>query len=179
MVSYEKNLSVSLKITLCFILLGFLLKMLHWPLASTILTMSFVSILVLYTMRFWQKPHKTFLAYNKLILIFIWCINSLIQIFHLSLALYSQILFVLSMILWVVLEGTVYFSKEQDNKKLKTSLIIWNLIIILGSMAILFGGFLKLMEWNYSIPLLTLGVFFIAIYVFKDVFSMEFREEKP
>ncbi|MEB8345281.1 hypothetical protein OO010_04440 [Flavobacteriaceae bacterium KMM 6898] len=175
--SYKKILSVPLRVSMCFILMGFIFKMLHWPLAATILTLAFVSILVLYAIRFWKKPEKSFLTYNKLILISFWTINGLIQIFHLPFALYTQIILVLSLILWVILEGTAYFSKEKKNKKLNTKLIIWNLIMVLGSVAIMSGGFFMLLEWDYALPLLTLGVFLITIYVFKDVFAQELREE--
>lgn len=178
MASDKKILSIPLRISMCFILLGFIFKMLHWQLASTLLTLGFISILVLYAFRFWKKPKKTFMAYNKLILISFWAINGLIQIFQLPFALYTQIILVLSLILWAVLEGTTYFSKENKNKKLNTAIIVWNLIMVLGSLAIISGGFLMLLELDYSLPLLTLGVFMITIYVFKDVFVKELREEK-
>ncbi len=177
MESDKKILSIPLRVSMCFILVGFIFKMLHWQLASTILTFAFVSILVLYALRFWNKPKKTFLAYNKLILISFWAINGLIQIYHLPFALYTQIILVISLILWAILEGTAYFSKENKSKKLNTSLIIWNLIMVLGSIAIMSGGFLMLLELDYAIALLTLGVFLITIYVFKDVFAQEIRED--
>ncbi|ALM06952.1 hypothetical protein SB49_03405 [Sediminicola sp. YIK13] len=151
--------------------------MLHWQLASTILTAAFVSILALYALRFWNKPKKTFLAYNKLILISFWSINGLIQIYHLPFALYTQIILVISLILWAILEGTAYFSKENKSNKLNTSLIIWNLIMVFGSIAIMSGGFFMLLEWDYALALLTLGVFLITIYIFKDVFAQEIRDE--
>lgn len=178
MESDKKILTIPLRVSMCFILVGFIFKMLHWQFASTILTIAFVSILVLYAFRFWKKTRKNFLAYNKLTLISFWAINGLIQIYHLPFALYTQIILVLSLILWAVLEGTAYFSKENKNKKLNTGIIIWNSIMVLGSLAIMCGGFLMLMEWDYAIALLTLGVFLITIYVFKDVFAQEMREEK-
>ncbi|MEJ1221749.1 hypothetical protein [Sediminicola sp. 1XM1-17] len=174
----KKILTLPLRISMCVILVGFIFKVLHWQLASTLLTLGFVSILVLYALRFWNKPQKTFLAYNKLILISFWTINGLIQMYHLPFALYTQIILVISLILWAVLEGTAYFSKENKSKTLNTSLIIWNLIMVLGSMAIISGGFFMLLEWDYALALLTLGVFLITIYVFKDVFAQERREEK-
>lgn len=178
MESDKKILTIPLRVSMCFILVGFIFKILHWQLATTILTLAFASILVLYALRFWKKTKKNFLAYNKLILISFWAINGLIQIFHLPLALYTQIILVFSLILWAILEGTAYFSKENKNKKLNTSLIIWNSIMVLGSLAILSGGFLMLMEWDYALALLTIGVFLITIYIFKDVFAQEMREEK-
>ena len=174
----KKILSIPLRVSMFFILVGFLFKMLHWPLASTILTVAFISILILYAIRFLKKQTKTFLAYNKLILISFWSINGLVQIFHLPFTVYTQSILVLSLLLWSILEGTTYFSQEKNNKKFNAGLVIWNLIMVLGSMAIMSGGFFMLLEWDYALPLLTIGVFLITIYIFKDVFAQELREEE-
>lgn len=177
MESDKKILTIPLRISMCVILVGFIFKILHWAMASTLVTLGFISILVLYAIRFWKKPKKTFLAYNKLILISFWAINGLIQIFHLPFVLYTQIILVLSLVVWAILEGTAYFSKETKSKKINVRSIIWNLIMVFGSLAIITGGFLKLLEWDYAFHLLTLGVFLITIYVFKDVFKPELQEE--
>ncbi|MFT6929068.1 MAG: hypothetical protein ACI9AV_000656 [Sediminicola sp.] len=111
-------------------------------------------------------------------LISFWSINGLIQIFHLPIVLYTQGILVISLVIWFILEGTAYFSEKNINRKLNTGLIIWNLIMVLGSIAIMTGGFFMLLEWDYALPLLTLVVFLITVYIFKDIFAQELREEK-
>ncbi|MFT5943404.1 MAG: hypothetical protein ACI9AV_000657 [Sediminicola sp.] len=53
----KKILSIPLRVSMFFILVGFLFKILHWPLESTLLTLAFISILVLYVIQF-QKKQK-------------------------------------------------------------------------------------------------------------------------
>ena len=42
--------------------------------------------------------------------------------------------------------------------------------MVAGTLAIIVGSILKILNWEFALPLLTLGIVILAAYILKDVF---------
>ncbi|MEO0526649.1 MAG: hypothetical protein AAFZ89_05450 [Bacteroidota bacterium] len=175
---HKKILKIPLRIGVGVLLMGILVKSLNWSSYSNhIIIGSLIGISILYSIRFLKKTKKTFLDYVKLILILVWSTNVMVSILHLPYEGILEIITFIAFLIWTVFEGTAYFSKGEDDKKISLDQILWNGIMVLGSLAIVAGIICRILYWSYSTPLLLLGFFLIAIYILKDTFS-ELLEEK-
>jgi len=48
----------------------------------------------------------------------------------------------------------------------------------MGTLSIIAGSLMKILQWEYASPLLSLGIIVVAMYILKDVFSTpEVKEE--
>lgn len=178
MMADRKILKIPLRIGISILLLGILLKTQQWSShANTIIIVALVSISVLYTIRFWKKTRKVFLDYVKLVLIVFWCTNVILSVLHLPYETFFEVITFIAFLIWTVLEGTAYFGIGGRNEDMDLNQILWNGIMVLGSLAIVAGGICKILYWEYATPLLLLGFFMIAVYILKDTFS-ELLEEK-
>ncbi|MGB5820513.1 MAG: hypothetical protein WBG90_13595 [Saonia sp.] len=172
----RKILKIPLRIGIAVLLLGIFVKIQHWSsYANTIIISALIAISVLYSIRFWKKPKKLFLDYIKLILVVFWSINVIVSVLHWPYESVLEAITFVAFLIWTVLEGTAYFSKGES--KVSLDQILWNGIMVIGSLAIIAGIICKILHWSYSTPLLILGFFLIAVYILKDTFS-ELLEEK-
>jgi len=169
----KKILTIPLRLTLVILLMGVLCKILEWPWAQQIMLVSFTVIGVLYSFRFWKKPKKVFIDYTKLTLVAFWTLNGVFNIMDLPYTTFFQVMIGISFILWFILEGTAYFLDGDRNTKNNNNRLLWNFAMVIGTLAIIFGGFMKILNWEYAIPTLILGLIIVAGYVLKDVFTKD------
>jgi hypothetical protein len=167
----KKILSIPLRISVAILLLGMLLRILHWSYASQILLIAFVALGLLYIIRFWKKSEKKFLDYVKLILITFWSVNGIFHMLNLPYVLFFQIVIAITFLIWFVMEGTAYFLDEERKSKNNRSKVFWNFAMVIGTIAIIAGSLLNLLEWQFAIPLLIIGILIVAAYILKDVFD--------
>jgi len=159
-----------LRVALATLLIGMLMRVLHWPYSAGIIFTSFAAILVLYAIRFSRKKEKKPIALIKMALVLFWTTNGLLTILDFSYTLIFQIGTALTFIAWFAMEGTAYFMDKHGNTKNTLTEIIWNFVMVIGVLTIILGGLMHLLSWEYSIPTLTVGLTIVTSYILKDIF---------
>ena len=76
------------------------------------------------------------------------------------------------------MEGTAYFLDEDRKSKNSLSQILWNIAMVIGTLAIIMGSLLNMLNWQFSLPLLAFGILTVAIYILKDVFIVTKMEKE-
>ncbi len=160
-----------LRAALAVLLMGMLMKVLHWPYASGIIFTAFLAILVLYTVRFLKKEEKKTIDLIKMGLVLFWTTNGLLRILDFQYTLFFQIGTALTFIAWFAMEGTAYFMDHRRKTKNTLADILWNFVMVLGVLTIILGGLMHLLNWDYSIPTLTIGLTIVTSFILKDIFS--------
>lgn len=167
----KKILRTPLRILIALFLIGILMRVLHMPYASELLLVSFFGIGILYCIRFWKKNEKRFVDYVKLVLVVFWTANGIFRIMDFPYTLVFQIVIAVSFLTWFFLEGTAYFLDEDKRARNSMSQIIWNCAMVIGTLAIIGGSLLNILQWRFAIPLLAVGIAIVAVYILKDAFS--------
>ena len=170
MSAFRKILTVPLRISIALLLMGMLMKVLEWPLASQIMLVSFIAIALLYIVRFWKKGKVQFIDYVKLILVTFWTLNGVLRVLDFQYSIFFQIITAISFIIWFILEGTAYFLDDDRKAKNSNAQLAWNFSMVVGTLCIISGSLLKLLNWNFAIPLLVFGIAVVTAYILKDVF---------
>ena len=174
----KKILRTPLRILITLFLIGVLMRVLHWPYASEVLLSSFFGIGILYCFRFWKKKEKRFVDYVKLVLVIFWTANGIFRIMDFPYTLVFQIVIAVSFLTWFFLEGTAYFLDEDRRARNSISQIIWNCAMVAGTLAIIAGSLLNILQWRFAIPLLIAGIAIVAVYILKDAFSSSKLEKE-
>ena len=109
--SPKKILTLPLRIALAILIVGSLLKIMHWPNGNLVMNIGFATIFILYPIRFWKKDLKTLIDWIKLGLALCWALNGILTIEKLPVKnILSNITLGLFMT-WVLLEGISYLKK--------------------------------------------------------------------
>ena len=169
----KKILRTPLRISLVILLLGILAKVLQWPFAMGIIFFGFLSIGVLYALRFKKKIQKHYVDYVKLILVLFWTTNGMLRVLDFPYTLFFQIMTAITFIIWFVMEGTSYFLSEDRRAKNSFNQIIWKCIMVVGTLIIIAGSLLKVINWEFATPILILGIILIMAYIMKDFFVID------
>ena len=167
----RKVLTLPLRILSIAVLLGVAMKILAWPMATEIMFLSFSTVGLLYCYRFWKKPSKQFMDYNKLVLVSFWALNGIFSLLDLPFTIVFQAIIAISFVLWFILEGVNYFIRGNQKTKNRSMLLLWNLAMVFGTLAIIAGSLLKILDWEYAISLLAMGIAIVCAYIFKDSFT--------
>jgi len=146
-----------------------LMRVLNWPYAAEIILVAFAITGLLYAARFWKKPEKRFLDYIKLILVVFWASNGVLRALNFPYTLFFQVVIAITFLTWFVMEGTAYFLDEDRKVKNSGVQVIWNFAMVIGTLAIVAGSLLNILNWQFAIPLLVIGISIIAAYVLKDL----------
>ncbi|WP_394749170.1 hypothetical protein [Spongiimicrobium salis] len=178
MAATKKVLKIPIRIGIGVLLLGILFKIQQiTPFANHIIVSALAAIAVLYTIRFWKKEKKQFLDYIKLILIDVWCLNVIFSVLHLPYDTILESITFISFLVWAVLEGTAYFAKENEETDISINQILWNGMVVLGSLSVIGGIMFKILHIGYSDLLLGIGLLLIGAYIFRDTFAGVLEEE--
>jgi|TARA_R110002051_G_scaffold269806_1_gene330059 membrane protein implicated in regulation of membrane protease activity len=170
----NKNL---IRVALATLIIGFLMQILHWPYSAGIIFTSFAMILLLYAYRFSKKKEKKPIDIIKMALVLFWTTNGLLTILNFPYTLIFQLGTGFTFIAWFAMEGTAYFMDKKGKVKNSLSEIIWNFIMVIGVLTIILGGLMHLLNWNYAIPTLTLGLTIITSFILKDIFTTPKKNE--
>jgi len=161
------------------LLFGMLMKILELPYAKEIMLLGFSIIGTLYIFRFLKKTEKQFIDYTKLVLIVFWATNGIFRVLDFPYSLFFQIITAIAFVTWFIMEGTAYFLDEDRRAKNSMAQILWNSILVVGTLGVIAGTILKVLDWDYAIHLLSLSITLIGAYVLKDVFlPSESNEEE-
>ena len=166
-----------LRAALATLLVGMLIRILHWPFSDGIIFISFAAILVLYAMRFSRKKEKRTLDFIKMVLVLFWTTNGLLTILNFTYTLFFQIGTALTFIAWFAMEGTAYFMNKTDKVKNSLTEIIWNIVMVVGVITLICGGLMHILNWDYSISILTLGLTIVTSFILKDIFTAPKKQE--
>ncbi|MEO1013243.1 MAG: hypothetical protein AAFX53_18265 [Bacteroidota bacterium] len=177
-ITTKRILTTPIRLSIGVLLLAMLAKALQWPYASTIMLISFCAIALLYGTRFWKKQEKSFIDYVKLVLVVFWTTNGIFSILHFPYTIVFQIVIAISFLTWFVMEGTAYFLDEDRKSKNSLSQILWNCAMVGGTLAIICGSLLKVLNWDYAIAVIAVGIAIVAAYILKDVFSIKSLEKE-
>ena len=167
----KKAFKNPLRAALSTLLLGMVMKVLHWPYAEGIVFTSFAAVLFLYTLRFSKKKKIKSIDIIKMALVLFWTMNGLLRILDFQYTLIFQIGTGLTFIAWFAMEGTSYFMGKNRKSENSITDIIWNFIMVIGVLTLILGGLMHLLNWNHSIPTLTIGLTIVTSYILKDMFS--------
>lgn len=166
----KKILKAPLRIAVTVLLLGMLAKILQWPFAKELVILGFVAMVLLYSIRFWKKSEKQFLDYVKLVLVSFWATNGILRMMDFPYTLFFQIVTGAAFITWFVMEGTAYFMDEDRHTKNSSLRIWWNIAMVLGTLSIIMGSLMKILQWQFANVLLALGIVMVGVYIVKDLF---------
>lgn len=147
-----------------------LMRILQWPYASKIILVAFATTGLLYVVRFWKKPEKQFLDYIKLTLVVFWASNGVLRAMNFPYTIFFQVVIAITFLTWFVMEGTAYFLDEDRKVQNHKVQVIWNFTMVVGALAIIAGSLLNVLNWQFAIPLLVVGIALIAAYILKDLF---------
>lgn len=167
----KKILRTPLRILIALFLVGILMQVLNLQYAEEILLGAFFGIGILYSIRFWKKNEKRFVDYVKLVLVVFWTANGIFRIMEFPYTIIFQIVIAVSFLTWFFMEGTAYFLDEDRRARNSLSQVIWNCAMVAGTLAIIAGSLLNILQWRFAIPLLVLGILIVAAYILKDAFS--------
>jgi len=173
MSTYKKILTMPLRLSIVVLLLGMLMKILEWPMAKQVMLVSFAVIGILYVFRFLKKASRHFVDYVKMVLVFFWTTNGIFRIMDFPYTILFQVIIAISFVLWFILEGTAYFLDDDRKAKNTTNQLIWNFAMVAGTLAIIVGSILKILNWEFALPLLIVGIVILAAYILKDVFKVD------
>ena len=173
MSTYKKILTMPLRLSIVVLLLGMLMKILEWPMAKQVMLVSFAVIGILYVIRFLKKASRHFVDYVKMVLVFFWTTNGIFRIMDFPYTVLFQVIIAISFVLWFILEGTAYFLDDDRKAKNTTNQLIWNFAMVAGTLAIIVGSILKILNWEFALPLLIGGIVILAAYILKDVFKVD------
>jgi len=174
--STKKILKAPLRISVALLLLGIIARIMEWPNAAQIVITAFVAIGVLYTIRFWKKQPKLFVDYVKLVLIVFSTANGLFEMMNFSYTIFFQIIIGAAFVTWFVMEGTAYFMDDDRKAKNTTLQIWWNIAMVMGTLSIIVGSLMKILQWEFATPLLFMGILVVALYILKDLFVTSPKE---
>ncbi|MDC0008361.1 hypothetical protein OAE12_01495 [bacterium] len=169
--STKKILKAPLRISVAFLLLGIIGRLMEWPYAAQIVITSFVTIGILYSFRFWKKQPKHFIDYVKLVLIVFSTADGLFEMMNFSYTIVFQVIIGATFVTWFVMEGTAYFMDDDRSAKNSPLQIWWNIAMVMGTLSIITGSLMKILRWEYATPLLFMGILVVALYILKDVFK--------
>lgn len=160
----NSNLIVRLlRLSIAFIIIGSLFKLMHWPFASMLTTIGLGSIVLLYPIRFYLKKEKQLIDYVKLVFLVFFPINVYLKLFHLPTIILLPIITFSSFVLWISLELYYrYLGKPElkyDNSKVYPFGILSIIILFL-----FMGFYYKMMNFPFTIPMLLFGFAFITVY---------------
>ena len=179
MSNVKKILKMPLRIAIAALLFGMLAKILEWPYAKEVMLFGFSAIGILYIFRFLKKKERQFIDYTKLVLIVFWATNGIFRVLDFPYTLFFQIITAIAFVTWFIMEGTAYFLDEDRRAKNSIGQILWNCLLVVGTLGVIAGTILKVLDWGYAIHLLSLGITLIGAYVLKDVFvPSEPREDE-
>ncbi|MCK5441622.1 MAG: hypothetical protein KAJ23_07015 [Maribacter sp.] len=170
---YKKILTFPLRVSMVILLMGMLMKVLEWSLAWQTMLISFITIGILYIVRFWKKPTVQFIDYVKLILVVFWTTNGVFRIMDFPYTIIFQVIIAVTFVIWFIMEGTAYFLDDDRRAKNSNSQIAWNFLMVIGTLSIIAGSLMKLLNWEFAIPLLIMGVTIVALYILKDTFIVD------
>lgn len=167
----KKAFKVPIWATLATLVTGMLMRAFHWPYATVVIFISFVAILVFYALRFSRKSEKKPIDYMKMALVLFFATNGILKILDFPYILFFQIVTALTFVAYFVMDGTAYFMNNDINIKDNLTNIICNALMAIGVLTLILGGFMHLLGFDYSIPILTFGLTIITSLILKDIFS--------
>jgi len=168
--STKKILKAPLRISIAFLLLGIIGRLMEWPYAAQVVITAFVAIGILYSIRFWKKQPKHFIDYVKLVLIVFTTADGLFEMMNFPYTIVFQIIIGAAFVTWFVMEGTAYFMDDDRRAKNTTLQIWWNIAMVMGTLSIIVGSLMKILQWEFATPLLLMGIVVVALYILKDLF---------
>ena len=161
----KKILSLPLRLGVILVIVGALFKIMHWPGSNILMLVGFISIGVLYSIRFLKKDPKLRLDYVKLILVLLWLVNYTITVFHLyKIPFLLEICVAILFCWWFIEEGSSYLTNREFKKKGTTKIVYYTLVGI-STIGLVGGIFFKIQHWPYGSVLFLVLTFCVVILV--------------
>lgn len=173
----KKAFKNPIRAALATLLIGMLMQVLQWPYSAGIVFISFTAILVFYSLRFFRKTEKLTIDIIKMALVLFWTTNGILTILSFPYTVIFQVGTALTFIAWFAMEGTAYFMDKEGNSRNSLTEIIWNFVMVIGVITIISGGIMHLLNWDYSIPILTTGLTIVTSFILKDIFTAPKKQE--
>jgi hypothetical protein len=169
----NRKFLVPISVSVFVIILGAILKIMHWPFDGETFIIGSASLSFFYLLRFLSKPQKCFLDFVKLGLVISYALRMNFYIFHLPGKTTVAIIFLIFLGLFVVFAGVPYLTDlEAAKKAIKSNnypLVIKTVILILGAFSIVTGAVFKIMHWPGAGPLLVVGLVIVAVWAIFDL----------
>jgi len=143
------------RLSIAIVLLGALLKIMHWPYAAMALTVGTFGVIFFYTLRFILKSDKKLIDVVKFIFILSWACRPILEFpKHPELTLWVQrilgLLLINSSVYILLLKPSTFIPNPKKNKFSQALFATCGMTILLGSL-------FKIMHWPLAGVLLSIG----------------------
>lgn len=166
--------SIPISIGVAILIIGIVLKIMHWPFSEWFLLIGSGGLTFFYLLRFLSKPQKVFLDYVKLSLVIAFSIRALVILFHLPGKIIVSIIFLVLLALFVVIGGMPFLIGDGEDSKTafeskNYAALIKVGLVVMGATSIVLGAIFKVMHWPGAGPLLVVGLVITATWAIVDL----------
>ncbi len=155
------------------LILGILFKVMHWPGANPMMSVAFLGIGIVKTIKFVYSNPKQNIDYFEFILVVSWCLGGIFIINHWPYKSFFQTITSLSFIIWLILQLSSYYNggkgiSDNKSKRLLPSVSGKNVVWGICTVVIVLGAIFKIMHFSGSAFLLIFGMLLAAIIFLID-----------
>jgi hypothetical protein len=151
----QKNkFKIPLAISASLILFGMNFKIMHWPGSMAIIAAGYILLAIFYALRFSFKLEKKVLDVTKLVLVMLYCYQSILTVMHYP--RYEEVQYLIwILILTLIVQEVIHYYREG---KFSFSIdFIKAPLFYLGLGGVVFGSMFKIQHWPYASMFLILG----------------------
>ncbi len=163
-ISAENWFKFAVRISIGFLIIGAMFKIMHWPGANVILLGSLLFIGLFSAARFISIKAKLPLDYIRLMLAESFVINAIFGFLHWPYKVIPWILLFISFILWIWYDGFAFSQNKTPKEKIP------DVILIIGGILVGFGIIFKIMHWPYAGIMLVIGFVGVTTSYFLGAF---------
>ena len=162
----KKKFSLAISISVAVMLMGMLLKIIHYPFAALTVLTGQCLISLFYILRFISRTDKNALSIIKLVFVLSYCITGALNILDWPYSAPLKIIYLFALVIWAVLEVFHYykfgeFSFSMNVQKFPT--------LYIGAALVIVGAMFKIQHWPSSSVMLTCGFVLVAFSFVWDV----------
>ncbi len=163
-ISAENWFKFAVRISIGFLIIGAMFKIMHWPAANVIVIGSLLSIGLFSAARFIAIKTKVALDYIRLMLAESFVINAIFGFLHWPYKVIPWTLLFISFILWIWFDGFAFSQNKTPKEKIP------DVILIIGGILVVFGVIFKIMHWPYAGIMLLIGFVGVTTSYFLGAF---------
>ena len=163
-ISAENWFKFAVRISIGFLIIGAMFKIMHWPAANVIVIGSLLSIGLFSAARFIAIKTKVALDYIRLMLAESFVINAIFGFLHWLYKVIPWTLLFISFILWIWFDGFAFSQNKTPKEKIP------DVILIIGGILVVFGVIFKIMHWPYAGIMLLIGFVGVTTSYFLGAF---------
>jgi hypothetical protein len=163
-ISAENWFKFAVRISIGFLIIGVMFKIMHWPGANIITIGSLISIGFFSAVGFAAKKPKVTLDYIRLMLAESFVINAIFTWLHWSYKAIPWTFLFISFILWIWYDGFAFSQNKTPKEKIP------DVLLIVGGILVVIGVIFKVMHWPGAGMMLVIGFIGVTTSYFLGAF---------